>query len=215
MKSATVMSSRPQQFLLYEADWKQYDQLRRSLDERGQRAFITFDGHSIELMSPSLEHDRAGELFGLLVNAIARSTQTEYVNGGSTTFKKRDIQRGLEPDKCFWVQNQSKIHGIKRIDLRVHPAPDLAIEVEVSRRLLDRKSIYARLGVSELWIYKGKSFRMLGLDSDQQYRPIERSAAFSGIRFAGVERLLQSAATMGVLEWQIALEKWVRKSLGD
>jgi Uma2 family endonuclease len=209
------VSSRPQQFLLYEADWKQYDQLRRSLDERGQHAFITFDGHRIELMSPSGEHDRASELIGQLVRAIARITQTEYISGGSTTFKRRDLQRGVEPDKCFWIQNQAKLHGIKRLDLRVHPAPDLAIEVEVSRRLLDRKGIYARLRIPEIWVYNRKSFQILQLGEEQEYRPTEASGVFPMIRFAGVERLLERAASKGELEWETILEKWVRKAIVD
>jgi Uma2 family endonuclease len=215
MKSAAAVSSRPQQFLLYEADWKQYDQLRRSLDDRGQHAFITFDGHRIELMSPSWEHDRASELIGQLVRAIARITQTEYISGGSTTFKRRDLQRGVEPDKCFWIQNQAKLHGIKRLDLRVHPAPDLAIEVEVSRRLLDRKGIYARLRIPEIWVYNRKSFQILQLDEEQEYRPTEASGVFPMIRFAGVERLLERAASKGDLEWEAVLEKWVRKAIVD
>jgi Uma2 family endonuclease len=215
MKSAVAVSSRPQRFLLYEADWKQYDSLRRSLDERGQRAFITFDGHRIELMSPSWEHDRAGELIGQLVRAIARVTQTEYISGGSTTFKRRDLQRGLEPDKCFWIRNQAKLHGIKRFDLRVHPASDLAIEVEVPRRMLDRKSIYARLGVPEIWVYNQKALQIFQLSEEREYRPSEESAAFPMVRFAGVERLLQRAGNTGELGWQTVLEKWVRKSLAD
>jgi len=213
MKSAALISGKPQRFLLYEADWQQYVQLRRSLDERGQHAFVTFDGHRIELMSPSLEHDRASELVGQLVRAIARVTRTEYISGGSTTFKRRERQRGLEPDKCFWIANHAAICGIKRIDLRIHPPPDLAIEVEVSRRLLDRKSIYARLGIPEIWVYNGKVFRMLKLNDEQQYEPAESSVAFPMVRFAGVERLLQRAGTIGELEWQVHLEKWVRKSL--
>jgi Uma2 family endonuclease len=213
MKSGTVVSAKPQQFLLYEADWKQYEQLRRSLDDRGQRAFITFDGHRIELMSPSWEHDHASELVGQLVRAIAHATRTKYVSGGSTTFKRRDRQRGLEPDRCFWIANQSAIREIKRIDLRIHPPPDLAIEVEVSRRLLDRKSIYARLGVPEIWLYNRKSFRVLRLTDEQVYEPSESSGAFPPVQFAGVEQLLQSAARMDELEWQTILEKWVRKAL--
>jgi len=206
------MSGKPQRFLLYEADWKQYVQLRRSLDERGQHAFITFDGHRIELMSPSLEHDRASELIGQLVRAMARATRTEYISGGSTTFKRRERRRGLEPDKCFWIATHAAIREIRNIDLRIHPPPDLAIEVEVSRRLLDRRSIYARLGIPEIWVYNRKVFRMLRLNDDQ-YEPAERSLAFPMVRFTGIERLLQRAGTMGELEWQDHLEKWVRKSL--
>jgi Uma2 family endonuclease len=213
MKSATVVLGRPQRFLLYEADWKQYEQLRRSLDDRGQRAFITFDGHRIELMSPSWEHDRAAELIGQLVRAIARVSQTEYISGGSTTFKRRDVQRGLEPDKCFWMQNYARLLGVKRLDLRIHPAPDLAIEVEVSRRLLDRKGIYSRLHIPEIWVYNRKSFQILQLGEEGDYRPTEASGVFPMIRFAGVERLLERAASKGELEWETVLEKWVRKAV--
>jgi Uma2 family endonuclease len=212
MKSATLESGKPQHFLLYEADWKQYDHLRRSLDERGQRAFITFDGYRIELMSPSWEHDRASELLGQVVRGLARARQVEYVSGGSTTFRRRDLKKGLEPDRCFWIQNQAKLHGAKQIDLSVHPPPDLVIEVEITRRLLDRKEIYARLKVPEIWLYNGKTFRILLLNSDGAYAPAQDSEAFPDSRFAGIERLLQRAVTMGELEWETLLEKWARKS---
>jgi Uma2 family endonuclease len=213
MKLAMLAPSKSQRFMLYEADWKQYEQLRRSLDERGQRAFITFDGHRIELMSPSMEHDRASELVGQIVRAIARATHTEYVSGGSTTFKRRELKRGLEPDRCFWTSNRAKVLGVKRIDLKIHPPPDLVIEVEVSRRLLDRKEIYARLGVPELWVYGGKTFRILELDGQRVYQPAERSVSFPAVQFAGVERLLQRATAMYELEWETQVEKWVRKAI--
>jgi Uma2 family endonuclease len=213
MRSATLEPARSQRSLLYEADWKQYVALRRSMDERGQHAFVTFDGHRLELMSPSAEHDRASELIGQLVRAIARATHTEYISGGSTTFKRRELKHGLEPDKCFWTKNRAKIRGVKRIDLKIHPAPDLVIEVEVSRRLLDRKSIYARLAVPEIWLYDGKSFRILELSSEGGYVPTQRSLAFPMMRFSGVEQLLQSAASMYDLEWESHAEKWVRKAI--
>jgi hypothetical protein len=91
----------------------------------------------------------------------------------------------------------------------------LAIEVEVTRRLLDRKAIYAKLGVRELWVYNGKKFRIIELGADASYQPVSNSSAFPMIRFAGIERLLQRAGGIGELEWNVLVEKWVRKSLPE
>ena len=56
--------------------------------------------------------------------------------GGSTTFKLKRRKVGLEPDECFYVKNVECVRGKKNIDLSVDPPPDLAIEIEVSRRMI-------------------------------------------------------------------------------
>jgi hypothetical protein len=55
------------------------------------------------------------------------------------------------------------MRGRRRVDLRVDPPPDLALEVDVTRRSLDRMSIYARLRVPEVWRLDihGLSFQVL------------------------------------------------------
>jgi Uma2 family endonuclease len=45
--------------------------------------------------------------------------------------------------------------GKKRVDLRFDPPPDLALEVVVTHRALDRMTIYARLRVPEVWQLEG------------------------------------------------------------
>ena len=42
------------------------------------------------------------------------------------------------------------IRGRRTVDLKTDPPPDLAIEIEISRRLLDRIDVYRRLGVPGL-----------------------------------------------------------------
>jgi hypothetical protein len=53
----------------------------------------------------------------------------------------------------------------------------------------------------------------LELTTEKEYRLTEHSAAFPGVRFSGVERLLQRAVITGELEWQTVLEKWVRNAI--
>ena len=46
--------------------------------------------------------------------------------------------------------------GLKEIDLDVAPPPDLAVEVEISRKALNSLNIYAALGVPEIWRFDGE-----------------------------------------------------------
>ena len=49
------------------------------------------------------------------------------------TCKREDIEKGFEPDKCFYVQNEPRMWQKMEIDLTIDPPPDLAIEIEVTQ----------------------------------------------------------------------------------
>src|SRR5438067_2522393 len=63
-------------------------------------------------------------------------------------------------------------------DPAIHPAPDLAIEIDITRRSIPREPIYAALGVAELWRFDGQHLVVLLLDDSSKYRPAKRSSAF-------------------------------------
>jgi hypothetical protein len=66
--------------------------------------------------------------------------------------------------------------------LEIDPAPDLAIEVEVSRSALDKLDIYAGLGVRELWrIREDLRCDFLQLDERGTYRRIDASVSVPGL----------------------------------
>jgi Uma2 family endonuclease len=44
--------------------------------------------------------------------------------------KKEDMETDVEPDDCFYIQNEAAIRGKDRIDLTIDPPPDLAIEID-------------------------------------------------------------------------------------
>ena len=83
--------------------------------------------------------------------------------------------RGLEPDNCYYIEHESAVRDRDEVDLAIDPPPDLAVEVDVTARSIDRMPIYAALGVSELWRWHEDKLHMLRLDSDGQY--IEESAS--------------------------------------
>jgi Uma2 family endonuclease len=47
----------------------------------------------------------------LLVAVFAGETDVDVYGVGSTTFKREDLERGFEPDACFYIQNESRIRG--------------------------------------------------------------------------------------------------------
>lgn len=64
---------------------------------------------------------------------------------GSTTFKNENMQQAVEPDDCFYIQNEAVVRGKKQIDLTLDPPPDLVIEIDISSRTQLKN--YEALGV--------------------------------------------------------------------
>jgi hypothetical protein len=67
--------------------------------------------------------------------------------------------------------------------LENNPPPDLAIEVEVSRGIGTRRSIYADLGVPELWRFNGVAVTVHKL-AGKEYVPAEASRFFPKLDLA-------------------------------
>ena len=69
---------------------------------------------------------------------------------GNWTVQREDLDRGIEPDLCYYIQNESAVRGRSELDLEHDPPPDLAIEVEVSRTVMNRIGIYEAMGAGNL-----------------------------------------------------------------
>jgi Uma2 family endonuclease len=149
-----------QKLLLRDVTWQEFESILNELgDHRSTR--IAYEDGTLEMMMPLPEHEDDKEIVGDLIKALLEELDIEFRSLGSTTFKKFQAQ-GLEPDQCFYIQNERIIRGKKRIDLSVDPPPDLAIEIDVTSRT--HPSIYAALGVPELWRFEqGKPARRRGL----------------------------------------------------
>jgi Uma2 family endonuclease len=104
-------------FVLRHLDWAAYDAIRRALDDHPTR--LTYDGKDLEFMSPSSLHESYSSLFGRILGALALDRDIEMRGGRSTTFRREDVQRGLEPDDCYWIQNERAVRGKPEIDLAV------------------------------------------------------------------------------------------------
>jgi Uma2 family endonuclease len=117
----------------------------------------------LEVMTISSDHEYFKSLIGNLISRLAEEHDIPIASFGSTTFRKKALERGLEPDECYYVANERRVRGKRRLDLRRDPPPDLIVEIDVSYRHVDREAIYAAMGVPEMWRFDGKRLRAFRL----------------------------------------------------
>lgn len=119
---------------------------------------------SLELMSPSKDHERIKSILRKLVEAYAADHDIDLWPVGSWTIKDPRVERGVEPDECYTVGDPSN-----------RDAPDLAIEVIWTHGSIDKLKIYRGLGVPEVWFWKDRRIAVHILDG-ARYRSADRSA---------------------------------------
>jgi Uma2 family endonuclease len=139
--------------------WEIYAGIRELLRDNPVR--LTYCEGMLEFMTISREHEQIKALLASLLIMLALEMGMDMDFGGSLTLQLKQLERGLEPDECFWIEHEAQMRERDEYDPEVDPPPDLAIEVEISRGLLNRREIYERLRVPELWRYDGESLRYL------------------------------------------------------
>ncbi len=149
-----------QRLRLGAVEWSSYRAIADAL--RGRHVRVTYDQGNLELMTISRLHAQLSRLLGRLVFVLAEEAGKTLSSAGDMTCEREDLGRAVEPDECFYIDNEPRMRGKVEIDLSVDPPPDLAIEVEVSRSAASRLPIYAALGVPEVWRYDGRVAEVLG-----------------------------------------------------
>jgi Uma2 family endonuclease len=200
-----------QRLVIYDVSWRDYLRQLRVFADR--RIRVTYDRRAMEIMTISPRHERYKHLLGILAVILLEELGWEYAAFGSMTFKRKRKRRGFEPDECYWIQNEPLVRGKEDIDVRTDPPPDLALEVEVSRSLLNRLGIYAAWGVFEVWRYDGQKLRVGLLGPDGQYQDSPTSRAFPFLPLAEVEHLLNQRTTLGNTALLRALRTRVRQQI--
>ncbi len=140
--------------------WEFYDRFSRAVRD-GDNCRIAFDGKDIEMMTLGPLHERYKTRLDTFISIVADELAIKYQPQGSTTWKHKNIKRGVEPDLCFYFDSAKLLacaiaeeRGSNKVE--DYPNPDLAIEVELSPSKIDRPGIYAALHIPELWRVRAK-----------------------------------------------------------
>ena len=136
--------------LVHNISWKQYDAFLAILGDNHPGIRTHYLEGTLEIMSPSSKHENVKTMLARLVEVYALERNVDLNGFGSTTFRRRAKERGLEPDECYFIGREKKF-------------PDIAFEVILSRGVLDRLAIYEGLGVPEVWIWRRGAFEIYQL----------------------------------------------------
>lgn len=203
----------PDHFLIQGVSWGTYESLLRDFERSGVRMGMTFDRGRLEFMSPARRHERRKRRLGRLVETLTEELNIPIASGGSTTLRSRLVERGLEPDECYWVAHEPQVRDRDDIDLAADPPPDLAIEVENTTDILDRLDVYAALGVPEIWRDDGEVVVIGRLQPDGRYAWGHASGVFPFLPMAEVARFLALAESQNETAWVRSFRTWVRDNL--
>ncbi|MGJ5631603.1 Uma2 family endonuclease [Nostoc sp. CALU 1950] len=207
----TVAKNRADRVMLYDISWQQFENLLKDLGEH-RAARLAYDRTTLEIMTPLPEHEHYKEVIGDLVKEIADVLDLDYESYGSTTWKRESRMAGVESDNCFYFQNEVAIRGRLDLDLKQDPPPDLALEIDITSKSLNRFPIYARLGVPELWCYDSGELKIYHLQ-DGEYVESENSLVFPTLAIRDLPKLIEQNRADGRRAIRRAVRKWVKIEL--
>jgi Uma2 family endonuclease len=175
--------------------WEDYERLVEDLAERHFR--VTYDRGKLEIKSPLSEHERMARIIERALHIYCEEKEVTLESYGNTTWKLRSLARGLEPDGCYYVANAHQIIGKKRnLDLELDPPPDICVEIDIANESLSKFSIYAALGVPEIWRFEKKRAHFYELVR-KSYREIPESRFITGLKAQLLVDAIQHCETEG------------------
>jgi Uma2 family endonuclease len=177
-------------FVIDGVSWETYESLLHDFAVSGQRKRVTYNEGRMVIVSPLFKHERWKKLLGRIVEAVTDELDIAIVSAGSTTWKRKRKKKGLEPDECFYIQNERVMRGRLEVDLKRDPPPDLAIEVDLRPYLLNKVEVYAGLGIPEVWCFDGLDVEIFSLQPNGKYETVERSVALKMLTPAELKRFL-------------------------
>jgi Uma2 family endonuclease len=205
--TATLIQS-PDRVLFREISWRTYQLLVKDFEQQ-PAIRLTYDRGLLEIRMPLDPHETYKKLLGRLVEALTEELEIEIRSLGSRTCDREDLARGLEPDQCYYIQNEQAVWDKEQIDLSQYPPPDLALDIDITQSSINRLDIYANLGVPEVWRYDGQSLTMYRLEQ-QKYQICSSSIAFPRLIPSDLERFLELKKTTKENALIRQFREWVR-----
>lgn len=180
--------------MLEGVSWQTFKALLKDIgDSRASR--IAYDRGLLEIRMPLTEHEEPKRLLENFIEVIVDELEVEARSLGALLLEREDLTRAVEPDSCFYIQNESRVRG-KSIQLPDDPPPDLVIESDYTSSSLNKFGIYAALGVPELWRYRQQTLEVYQLVGDF-YELSATSIAFPFLPIAEVPSFIEQAKTIG------------------
>lgn len=203
MNVQTATTSTPRQesvsaearVVLKGVSWETFKALLADIGE-DRSCRLAYDQGMLEIMVPYEQHEEPKILIAEFITASSDELEVEIRQLGSLTLEREDLTRAVEPDTCFYIQNEASVRGKRDINLPEDLPPDLAIESDYTNSSVNKDSIYAALGVPELWRYRRESLQVYHL-VEEKYEMCDRSLAFPFLPVAEIPGFIEQSRTVG------------------
>jgi Uma2 family endonuclease len=206
----SIIEMQSDYLLLRDVRWHDYEHILRLLDDRHLR--ITYDQGALEVMTLSAEHEYLKHLLRRIIEALIEELGLKMIGLASVTLRRSNMEKGLEPDECYWIQNAIAVKNPRRYTIQSDPPPDVALEIDITHPSLDRLPIYAAFQVPEIWRHDGNMLHIHVL-VDDKYSDSEYSYAFPFVTAAELTVFIQKREQIDEVEWIQHFRAWVRERI--
>lgn len=163
----------PRDLVMDDVTWEMYDHFLQDFGHGGTR--VVYDNGMMEIMTVGSDHECVKTAAARLLEFWAVEKDWPVNGYGNVTLRRKDLRVGLEPDECYYIITPPPTSSRGELDLSIYPPPDLAIEIEITRSSIGKTSIYARIGVPEIFRWTGDRFIVLERLPDGDYAERDRS----------------------------------------
>jgi Uma2 family endonuclease len=201
-----------QHIQLQDITWDEFEAILEELGDR-RASRIAYSDRILEIRMPLPEHEKIKVLVGDMVKILLEELDIDNECFGSSTFKRSDMMRGIEPDDCFYIEHAAQMIGKNRLDLTIDPPPGLAIEVDVTSKT--GLNAYQGLGVPDLWRIEAGTLR-ISILQDRQYIDSDISPHFPNFPLREkISEFLERCQIEGRSQTLKAFRRWVQEHLAQ
>ncbi|NEP63593.1 MAG: Uma2 family endonuclease, partial [Symploca sp. SIO2G7] len=168
-----------QNVILEGISWNTFHTMLQEMGDH-RAAKLAYDSGILEITMPSSLHEIINRLLDRIIVALTEELNLKIKAYGSTTLTREDLEKGIEPDSCYYIQKADQILS-RKLDLAITPPPDLAVEVDITSFSQRRFSIYRQLQIPEVWRYTQKNGVIIYRYSQDSYIECDVSPTFSMI----------------------------------
>jgi Uma2 family endonuclease len=203
---ATTVVPAEQRVVLHNISWETYQRLlAENIDNVGARFF--YDEGVLEIMVVGVAHERPNWLLSTILEIVADRMGLDYFAARSTTFQRADLEKGFEPDSCYYFERAADVQQLDRLDLTVDPPPDIVIEVDISSSSLHKFRIFAALGVPEVWRYDGERVVFYRLQQGA-YAEVADSVWLPSLTASVATSFVREGREQRVSVWKRRVRQW-------
>lgn len=164
--------------ILRHQTWADYEALLQlRADQAALKVTFSAAKQEIRIMAPLPGHGKRSDTLADLVKCLLRYQNQDWESFDPITLKQFQ-QKGVEPDRCFYIQNRQAVLGKDRIDLEQDPPPDLVLEIDLTS--LTQIEDYEDIRAPEVWIYREQVLYIYVFD-DTRYSEQEKSSLFPDV----------------------------------